>query len=72
MYCFICRGVVRAHVVGALKSPNGDRGWSTLCVPCAMRHGVDGILVARPEDRELANRWKEYRAAPPVRRSPAA
>jgi hypothetical protein len=71
LHCFICRGAVKAHVITALESAHDGQGWTRLCVPCAMRHGLDGALVARPEDRELADRWEEDRRGPPERRSSA-
>lgn len=61
MKCFLCGEPASAHVIRSLKSTKGPRGWARLCVPCAIRHDIDGALLAGPLDRELAERWRAHR-----------
>lgn len=61
MRCFVCEEPAKAHVIRTLHSVQGPRGWARVCVPCAIRHKIEGTLLAGPLDRELAERWRAHR-----------
>ncbi len=61
MHCYLCRANVTAHIIRPLQAAEGPRGWTRLCIPCAMRHDMDGLLFARHEDGALAQLWQEHR-----------
>ena len=61
MKCFLCGEPTRAQIIRSLQSAKGPRGWARLCIQCAIEHDVDGTLLARPIDAELAKRWEAHR-----------
>ena len=62
MDCFVCRNTAKPHVIKGLRSPTRTAGWARLCVPCAIKHELDGQLLAGPDDADVARQWLEYRA----------
>ena len=62
MNCFVCRQAVQAHVIRRLRAGTGTAGWARVCVPCAMKHDLDGQLLAGPQDGPLARQWLEHQA----------
>lgn len=62
MRCFLCGGLAKPEVIRSLRSTWGPRGWARVCVPCAIRHEIDGALLAGPLDGDLAERWHAHRS----------
>lgn len=62
MMCFLCGGPARPQVIRTLSSSWGPRGWARVCVPCAIAHEIEGVLLAGPRDREMADRWRAHRS----------
>ena len=62
MICFVCRGVATAHIIRGLNSQKGPGGWGRICVPCAIRHDLDGELLSPPGDAGLAELWLAHRS----------
>ncbi len=61
MTCFMCRVVATAHVVRGLRSQRGPGGWARICIPCAIRHNLNGVLLAPPSERSLVELWIAHR-----------
>ncbi len=61
MNCFVCRNQTTAHIIKALHSTKGPKGWGRICIPCAIEHDLDGVLLATPNDAALANAWIAHR-----------
>jgi hypothetical protein len=61
MTCFVCRKPTTAHIIKALQSSEGPKGWGRICIPCAIAHDLDGVLLATPGDAALANAWIAHR-----------
>jgi len=62
MDCYVCRQAAHAHVIRRLRASQGPGGWARVCVPCAIKHDLDGQLLAGPNDGELARQWLEHQA----------
>ncbi len=59
--CFLCRLPASAHVIRSLHSESGPGGWARLCVPCAIKHDLDGVLLSPPSGRAHAEQWRAHR-----------
>ena len=56
MNCFVCRNEARAHIVRGLRSSRGPGGWGRICVPCAVKHDLDGVLLSPPSS-DATEEW---------------
>ena len=54
MTCFVCRKPVTAHVIRALKNLDGAVGWGRVCLPCALKHNLGGVLYL---PSNIADEW---------------
>ncbi len=61
MFCFVCRAPTGAQVIRGLRSRKGPGGWARICVPCAIRFDLDGVLLSTSSDRSLAELWYAHR-----------
>ncbi len=60
MRCFLCRKDATPHIIRALHTTKGPRGWARICIPCAIKHDLNGVLLSSPSGRELAEEWREH------------
>lgn len=60
MRCFICRQPTTAQVIRKIRSASGPGGWGRICVPCAIHHDLDGVLLAPPEAKMLVELWRTH------------
>jgi hypothetical protein len=60
MRCFLCRHEASPHIIRALHSRKGPHGWARVCIPCAIKHDLNGVLLSSPHGREMADKWRAH------------